>query len=71
MDAIPGENILTGITPNDYVDAIIGLIDKPEFRETISRAGRERVLIHHNWAQSMHRLDEIIDRCLNEHLSTI
>ena len=33
-------------------------------RDRFAQAGRARVLSHHTWAASMHKLDGIIDRCL-------
>jgi len=36
--------------------------DTPDHR--LAQAGRARVLSHHTWAASMHKLDGIIDRCL-------
>jgi hypothetical protein len=34
-------------------------------RRRLAVAGRERILSHHAWDQSMRRLDRIIERCLD------
>ena len=40
------------------------IIDDPAERERLAAAGRERMLSHHAWDDSMQRLDAIIERCL-------
>lgn len=65
VDAVPGEHFLTASTPQDYIEAILELLDKPERRQQFARAGRERMLSHHNWASSMQKLDALIADCLS------
>lgn len=48
-----------------YVRAICRLMNEPTERQRLAIAGRERILSHHAWDQSMRRLDRIIERCLN------
>ncbi len=64
VDAIPGEHLLVADTPEQYRDAILGLLEAPAERARFAAAGRARVLSHHAWTSSMRRLDAIIDRCL-------
>ena len=64
VDALPNEHLFTADTPEQSCRAILQLIDNPEQRVRLSRAGRERVLSHHAWPSSMKRLDAIVDRCL-------
>jgi len=53
VDAIPGEHFLTASTPPGYTDAIVRLLENPTERERFARAGRARILTHHNWQGSM------------------
>jgi sugar transferase (PEP-CTERM/EpsH1 system associated) len=64
VDAAPDEHLLTARTPEEYSAAILRLLDDPTERERLARAGRSRMLSHHNWSNSMNRMDAIIDRCL-------
>jgi hypothetical protein len=64
VDVIPGEHVLTASTPAEYVDAILRLLENHEERRRFSEAGRARVLSHHNWENSMKKLDSIIDDCM-------
>ncbi len=58
------DHLLAASTPDEYVAAILRVLEDPAERLRLARAGRERVLSHHAWAQSMRRLDGIIERCL-------
>ncbi len=64
VDAIPGEHLLTGASPQSYVAAILRLLENPDERHRFAEKGRERVLSHHNWHNSMLRMDAIIDGCV-------
>lgn len=64
VDAVAGEHFLVAASPDDYVDAILRVTGDPAERERLGRAGRARMLSHHNWDQSMVRLDRIVERCL-------
>jgi hypothetical protein len=64
VDAVPGEHFLTGTSSDDYVRAILRLLDRPDERREFARRGRERMLSNHDWNASMSRMDTIIDRCL-------
>jgi sugar transferase (PEP-CTERM/EpsH1 system associated) len=65
VDACSPEHLLVASTPDEYVAAISRLLDDPAERARLARAGRERMLSHHSWDKSMHRLDGIIDSCLS------
>ncbi len=60
VDAVAGEHLLEASSPSLWVEAIASILDDPPTRQRLSVAGRERVLSHHSWAASMHRLDGII-----------
>jgi len=64
VDASAPEHLLTATTPDEYVAAILRVLDDPAERTRLARAGRARVLSHHAWPQSMRRLDGIVERCL-------
>ncbi len=66
IDAVPGEHVLVADSPLEYRDAILALLDNPAQREKLSKAARERVLIHHDWSNSMKRMDAIVERCLQQ-----
>jgi polysaccharide biosynthesis protein PslH len=64
VDADAPDHLLTASTPDEYVAAILCVLEDRSERLRLARAGRERVLSHHSWAQSMRRLDGIVERCL-------
>ena len=62
--AIAPDHLLTASTPEEYVAAILCILEDRSERLRLARAGRERVLTHHSWPPSMRRLDGIVERCL-------
>jgi len=64
IDAVPGEHFLVARTPQEYSDAILSILEDSEVRGQLARAGRERMLSHHDWKTSMLRLDELVDTCV-------
>lgn len=60
VDAVPGVHLLCASSTEEYVIAIEQVLDSPELRGQLARAGRERVLTHHSWSSSMARLDGLI-----------
>ena len=64
VDVIPGEHLITASSPNEYANAILSIMDSKEKRQTLAKAGRNRVLTNHSWSSSMKKLDGIINRCL-------
>jgi sugar transferase (PEP-CTERM/EpsH1 system associated) len=65
VDALDGEHFLVASTPDEYVAAMLRVIEHPEERARLASAGRARMLSHHAWSKSMQRLDGIVDRCLS------
>lgn len=65
VDALAPDHLRVADTPAEIADAVLQLVEHPEAREQLARAGRERVLSHHSWAGSMRRLDGIIDNLLS------
>jgi sugar transferase (PEP-CTERM/EpsH1 system associated) len=64
VDASAPDHLLTAATPGEFVAAIVCILEDRSERARLARAGRERVLSHHSWPQSMRRLDAIVERCL-------
>jgi polysaccharide biosynthesis protein PslH len=68
VDAVVDEHLLAGRTPAEYAAAITSILERPELRARLARAGRERMRSHHDWSSSMRRLDAILDRCVDGHI---
>ena len=64
VDAQPANHFLVGDTPEQTCRAILRLLEDRGERQRLAMAGRQRMLSHHAWAHSMHRLDQIIARCI-------
>jgi len=71
VDALAGEHLLVARTPAEYETAIMTIVERPDERARLARAGRERIRSHHDWSHSMRRLDDIVQRCLEEHTRRI
>jgi sugar transferase (PEP-CTERM/EpsH1 system associated) len=65
VDAEGEKHFLIADTPQGYADAVLRIVEHPEERARLSRAGRARMLSHHDWSHSMERLDRIIERCVS------
>lgn len=64
VDAVVGEHILAATTPEEYVAHISRLFDDEAERDRLAKAGRERVVSHHNWPRAMELFDDAIEKCL-------
>jgi glycosyltransferase involved in cell wall biosynthesis len=64
VDALPEKHFLVADPPEEVAEAILRIIENPVERSRLAAAGRARMLSNHDWAQSMHRLDNIIERCV-------
>ena len=62
VDAVADEHLLVVSGADDYVDAIIRVLDNKNIRSRLGNSARERVLTHHAWRSSMQRLDEVMGR---------
>jgi polysaccharide biosynthesis protein PslH len=67
VDAVAGEHILVARSPQDYAETLLALMNDPAARQRFAAAGRQRVEIRHNWANSMAKLDGIIEGCLQSY----
>ena len=64
VDAEAGIHLVVADSPHEQAEAIIKLLDSPAERQRLALAGRQRMLSHHAWTQSMKRLDGIVERCI-------
>jgi polysaccharide biosynthesis protein PslH len=64
VDASSPDHLLTATTPDEFVAAIVCILEDRSERARLARAGRERMVSHHSWTQSMRKLDGIVERCL-------
>jgi sugar transferase (PEP-CTERM/EpsH1 system associated) len=64
VDAVAGQHLMVARTPAEHAAAILTLLERPDERARLARAGHERMQSHHDWASSMQRLDAIIERCI-------
>ena len=64
VDAEPGAHLVVADAPQEQADAIVKVLDSPAERQRLALAGRQRMLSHHAWGQSMKRLDAIVERCV-------
>lgn len=64
VDAVDGIHFQVGDGPKDYADACLRLMQDPAERGRFAVAGRERMLVNHDWNASMQRLDRIVERLL-------
>ena len=64
VDALADEHFLVADSHEDQAAAVLRILDDAGLRGRLAAAGRERMLVHHDWDRSMQRLDGIIERCL-------
>ena len=62
VDAVPAEHLLVADTAEQLAIAVLKLVSDRSARARLADAGRARVRSHHDWAQSMMRLDRICQR---------
>jgi sugar transferase (PEP-CTERM/EpsH1 system associated) len=64
VDANAGEHFLVARNHEEHTAATVRILEDSGERRRLAIAGRERMLTNHDWGRSMHRLDGIIERCL-------
>ena len=64
VDALPGEHLLVAHSPQEYAEKLLTVMSEPATRHRLAMSGRARVEDHHNWENSMAKLDRIIATCL-------
>ena len=66
VDAVVGEHILAATKPEEYAEEITSLFADEDKFVKFSKAGRARVLSHHNWQRGMELMANCIERTLKE-----
>ncbi|MGB0713332.1 MAG: glycosyltransferase, partial [Gammaproteobacteria bacterium] len=67
VDAVQGEHLLVADSPEQWTDALLGLLEQPEQRLALAAAGRERIRTRHSWDAAMERLATLMDECKHRH----
>lgn len=67
VDAEREKQFLVANTPEGYARASLRIMNSAAERQRLAIAGRERMLSHHSWPAAMHKLDEIVGRCVALH----
>ena len=65
INAIGGEHLLVGDSPEDFAAAVTALLNDHERRAAISRAGRELVCRSYDWNVSGGRMAEAIEQLMS------
>jgi polysaccharide biosynthesis protein PslH len=63
-----GEEIIVGKDPITFAGAIINLLESPQTRERIGKAGRNYVKTNHNWWNVSTQLENVYLETINQHL---
>jgi hypothetical protein len=61
----PDKEVVVYKTADECVEKVKWLLDRPEDREKIAKAGQARTLTSHTFLERAHRLDEIIRKGMN------
>jgi len=64
VDAVIGKHILAASSPEEYVAHISNIFDNETERDRLAKAGRDRVVTHHNWPRAMELYAKAMDECL-------
>lgn len=63
VDAEQEHHLLVADSASEITNAVLRIVENGAERERLALAGRQRMISHHAWAQSMRRLDAIVQRC--------
>ncbi|MEO8849416.1 MAG: TIGR03087 family PEP-CTERM/XrtA system glycosyltransferase [Casimicrobiaceae bacterium] len=65
VDAVVGEHLLVGKTPEEFAQAVLSIMRDRTYRTRLAQLGRQRMLSKHTWKHAMERLDEIVAKTLD------
>jgi sugar transferase (PEP-CTERM/EpsH1 system associated) len=65
LEARVGEHLLSATEPVEWADAISGLLESPGPRRRLGAAGRNYVVRHHSWQESVSRLEESYEEAIS------
>jgi len=71
LEATTGEHLLTAGDPPEWADAIGGLLASPRLRRRLGAAGREYVVRHHSWRETVSRLEEAYEEAISRREQTL
>ncbi len=60
ISAVPGRHVLKADTPEEWINAVAGVIKNPSLRKAIGHAARDYIVQHHTWPQKLKALDELL-----------
>jgi sugar transferase (PEP-CTERM/EpsH1 system associated) len=66
VNAVDGQHILVANSDQHCADQILSLLNNPDQRLQLSRAGRELIVNNYSWEKAMQRLDGIVERCISK-----
>ena len=64
LRASPGDDLLVANVPDAFADAVVALLDNPDRRARLGRAGRAAVVEHHGWAATAAAYEAIYSRAI-------
>ncbi len=59
LDVQPGQGVLVGQDANQFAEGVLKLLDNPQYRDEVGRAGYQFVLNNHKWSVVAERLEGI------------
>jgi sugar transferase (PEP-CTERM/EpsH1 system associated) len=65
LEARPGQHLLSATEPAEWAEAISGLLESPGLRRSLGAAGRDYVVRHHCWQESVSRLEESYEEVIS------
>ncbi|MBC7350818.1 MAG: TIGR03087 family PEP-CTERM/XrtA system glycosyltransferase, partial [Thermogutta sp.] len=60
ISAVPGRHVLKADSPEEWINAVAGVIDNPSLRTAIGHAARDYIVRHHTWPEKLKALDELL-----------
>jgi sugar transferase (PEP-CTERM/EpsH1 system associated) len=67
ISGVPGEDFLTGATPQELADQTVALLEDPSRRRRVGEHARETVLRFHSWESHCGRFHQIYEEALEAH----
>jgi sugar transferase (PEP-CTERM/EpsH1 system associated) len=65
LEARSGQHLLSATEPAEWAEAISGLLEFPGLRRSLGAAGRDYVVCHHSWQDSVSRLEEAYEEVIS------
>lgn len=71
LEARPGEHLLSAAEPTQWMEAVCSLLNSDRLRRRLGAAGREYVVRHHSWQESVSRLEEAYEEVISRRGRTL